>query len=164
MPQSKTRLGSLVTVSAVLGAAPLASCDNRTPPPAPTPAPAPNPRIVYELREKCGKNAREWFEHNNIDENAAAAGILMNSDFTSHYNEHLNRCYAVSVQMGTIPSKTEGITMTLDKHLVEVVENKDMGRFFINSTLSAPKFCNVGDQTCASRDEWESLVAPYMSQ
>ena len=161
------RVGSIMLAALVS-----TSCGNNTPSPPPkaASAPAPNPRVVYELREKCGKDAREWFDHNNLEEGAAAAGILMNSDFTNHYNEHLNRCYAVLIETGTMfhsqwPSdKTKQMVMTLDKHLVEVAENKDVGHFFINSTIDKPISCNVGDQTCGSREEWDRLVAPYMSQ
>jgi hypothetical protein len=47
--------------------------------------------------------------------------------------------------------------------LYEVTENNDLGRFFINSKGTALD-CNLGEQHCASLEEWDRLVAPYMER
>jgi hypothetical protein len=111
-----------------------ASCGN-TPPPQSAPAAsrstqvAEQMRAVYEMREKCGYDARAWFDHQHTEDMNTVAGIIFNSEFRNHYNERLNRCYAVQTTTGLI---AKDLTQTLDKHLFEVNENKDIGRFFTN--------------------------------
>jgi hypothetical protein len=79
-----------------------ASCGNSAPPPSAvqSPSPAANPRIVYEMREKCGRDAREWFQHFYGNDPEPVGGFAFNNDFKNHYNERLNRCYAVLERTG----------------------------------------------------------------
>jgi hypothetical protein len=159
---------------AVITAFLLTSCDEKpqTPSavaPSITP-PAPDPRAMYDLREKCGRDAQEWFLRFYGTDPAPIGGLAFTQDFKNHYNERLNRCYAVLSRtgMGMIAQhpgdKTKDLVQTLDKHLFEVNENNDMGRFFINTQSSAPLNCRIVDQQCASLKEWESLAAAYMEK
>jgi hypothetical protein len=144
-----------------------ASCSNSTPSAAAklSPEHAQTPGIVYDLREKCGRDARDWFQHfhgADINSDVPSAFITTQDEYSNHYNETLNRCYALVLISKMITSEKGVRTQEMD--LVEVNENRQLGRFFINSTLDKPMYCNVEDQKCNSQAEWANLTAPYMSQ
>jgi hypothetical protein len=149
-----------------------ASCNNATPvasQQAPIPAPpalsTPDPRIVYELREKCGHDAREWFQHLFGNGTFNAKNFTSTSGFSNHYNEHLNRCYAVLATSRILrDQKTNKVRMSESKNLVDIAENKDRASYFKFSDMDRPMTCNFEDRYCATLEEWEGLVVPYMGQ
>ncbi len=51
-----------------------------------------------------------------------------------------------------------------DRHLVDVVENNDVGAFFKFSDMAVPMQCTFGERRCGSLAEWEAIVAPYMDE
>jgi hypothetical protein len=150
-----------------------ASCSENAAPVVPQSKPSPvqsappalDPRIIYDLREKCGRDTREWFKHFYGDGSSRTTDGESHSSYTNHYNERLNRCYALLASTGFIrDSKTHKVRMSDDRTLVDVSENRDLGNYFKFSDMDRSMACNIGDKNCASRGEWEGLVAPYMEQ
>jgi hypothetical protein len=155
----------------------LASCSKKPqPPPASTPgiapqiaqpAPAaPDPRIVYDLREKCGRDAQAWFHHYYEENVTKVPGYsLINSSFTSHYNERMNRCFAVVNSLTSArDDKTKAVKFFDSRSLADVLENKDRGSFAKFSDMNGPMSCSVDEKHCASAQEWEGLAKPFMEQ
>lgn len=120
----------------------------------------------YELQERCGKGAVEFFkkyyggQRYYEDSND-------NSSYTNHYNKKLNKCF-ILLKTDSIPrNETElqknGITR--DIGLWDINESKRYGQFFQFSNLDKePTFCNVSGKHCNSETEWDALVKPYMEE
>jgi hypothetical protein len=131
-------------------------------PPVVTP---PDPRIAYDLREKCGRDAREWFKHTQEDNVIASKAVLTTqNEYRNHYSDKANRCYAwvLNTQMVTVGHDASQYTNTM--LLVDVNENRELGRFFKNSLKDVPAKCDVEGQPCASQETWKTLADPYMTQ
>jgi hypothetical protein len=153
-----------------------AACGNDVPPPQPAPPaaavtpPAPDPRIIFDLREKCGRESREWFKQFHADGWSKPANISQShSDYTNHYNERLNRCFAELETSGNnVDAKTHTSTTTWDqKILVDVSQNQDFGKYFKFIDNDKPLFCMIGEKQekqCDTLAEWDALAAPYISQ
>jgi len=119
---------------------------------APAGAPATDPRVRYELREKCGEDARLWYQH--FHANGAQAASMPNQGFTSHYNARTNDCLAVT---RSVNGHQE------ERKLTDVLENRDIGTLIYQSDTDAAAECHVADQVCKSAQEWAALTAPYMN-
>jgi predicted small lipoprotein YifL len=135
--------------SGVASSAPNSAAALRTPagPPA-----AADPRVSYELREKCGEDARLWYQH--LQENGGRAQQSISRGFTSHYNAKTNDCLALT---SAFNGRTE------QRKLTDVLENRDIGTISYESDSATPVECHVAGQLCKSQQEWASLTAPYMN-
>jgi len=135
--------------SGVTSSAPTSAAALRTPagPPA-----AADPRVSYELREKCGEDARLWYQH--LQENGGRAQQSISRGFTSHYNAKTNDCLALT---SAFNGRTE------QRKLTDVLENRDIGTISYESDSATPVECHVAGQLCKSQQEWASLTAPYMN-
>jgi hypothetical protein len=135
------------------------------PPIAPAPT-APDPRVVYELREKCGKDAQAWYHH-YFEENVTKVPgyTLINSSFTSHYSERMNQCFAVVISLtSSRDDKTKVVKFFDDRLLADVLENRDLGTFMKFSNMDRPMDCSVHEKNCTSLDQWQDLTKPFMEQ
>lgn len=152
------------TAAFILCTAVIVSCTNaETPsqqmaPAGASPAPTvPDPRIVYDLREKCGREAREWFKQAWGD--GAPKDMPVTADYTAHYNQQLNRCYLL------LEVTTSGKTNVMkDKSLLDVSENKGLADLSQSSKFEQPTQCTIGNQSCVSHADWDAFVAPFMNQ
>ena len=90
------------------------------------------------------------------------------SSYENHYSQRLNRCF-----ISTADTHTGKDTVAEDRGLLDALESKQYGSFiWVNS--SGKKFWEVKPtecwvlaadgtkQTCTSRDEYETLLKPYM--
>jgi predicted small lipoprotein YifL len=117
-----------------------------------SPAAAADPRVSYELREKCGEDARLWYQH--VHENGGQSQQSISQGFTSHYNAKTNDCLALTSAMN---GRTE------QRKLTDVLENRDIGTIIYESDSATPVECHVAGQVCQSQQEWATLTAPYMN-
>jgi hypothetical protein len=115
-------------------------------------APATDPRVMYELREKCGEDALLWYRRFHADGTQAAS--TANHGFTSHYNVRTNACLAVT---RSVNGHQE------ERKLTDVLENRDIGTLIYQSDSAAAPECHVAEQVCKSAQEWAALTAPYMN-
>jgi hypothetical protein len=129
------------------------------------PATAGDPRALFELREKRGKDAQEWFEHQYSDGGPWDPGEDANesNSYTNHYSQRLNRCYTVVSTSRVLHVDEKSIRMKA-KRLVDVNENKEMGVSTEFSDATTPKKCEVADRECRSEWIWDSLADSYMAK
>jgi hypothetical protein len=147
--------------TSVVGAPPTARAKS---PGTSAPVP-PDPHVVYDLREKCGEDARRWYEHFLEDGGTHSQQPAARRGFTSHYNTRSNECFAVTSSINSIRElKSRQAEVVEIQTLSNVLENKDVGTFLNRADAAAPAECHVAQQVCKSRAEWESLTAPYMSE
>jgi hypothetical protein len=133
---------------------------------APPRVTASDPRVVYELREKCGKDAQAWYHHYWEEDHTAVKDVrTIGSGFNSHYNERLNKCFVVvSSTTSTHDSTTKATRFLESVSLTDVLENKDLGDFMKSSDMSQPWACGVGDSKCDSQQGFEALIASFMKE
>ena len=110
-----------------------------------------NNLIVMKLQEKCSKETEIYF-----NKEYGKDGYF---SYTNHYNKKLNKCFMLLSHIGV----TEKITSeTLNDHF----ENKEYGDFHESFKNGSPEviYCKFLDKHCTSRNEWDSLVKPYMEE
>lgn len=163
-------LESATGVAIVAVAVILSSCGEKPPPPvlAPGLGPpiAPDPRAIYDLREKCGRNAQEWFHHYwELDRTYVKGVQLISQDFRSHYNERMNKCFTVVNSLTSAKNDKTKATEGGEGHtLSDVLENRDLGEFYQFSYMPKPSACYVGESKCDSHAGFDALVAPFMNE
>ena len=128
-------------------------------PPVPSAASAPvrdtRPEI-YELQERCAKNAAAWYKHAWEDPKGLSNIV---GSYTNHYYAKSGRCMLV------VTSRTFGKSnIMVSKTLVDVLENRDVAEFDQASTSPQPIACQFDGVQCGSAQEWDSLAKPYMEQ
>lgn len=134
------------------------------PPPPPTVASRPQGalRLIYELQEKCAKDARDWYANSWKDPKGGNREV---DSYSNHFNARLGRCYAVVTGTSFLSAKKSGAQFTLTQMtLVDVLENRNFGAFDQTSNQSLPYTCEVDGKSCHSIDEWNGLTKPYMEQ
>lgn len=128
----------------------IVGCNNQTP-----------TNEYYELQEKCEKQCKEWFlgkyEYGIKDTND---GKKFNY-YHNHHNKKLNKCFIV---IGNVLFSKNKTGMISKKSLFVINENKEYGVFSKVITETNPTECYVGDKSCKSEKEWNSLIKPYMEE
>lgn len=117
----------------------------------------------YELQERCGKRAEEWFTRE-----WGRTGRVDTPDATTipsyenHYNRRFNKCF-VLLTVSSIPKNQRKSDNSESKSLFDINEQKDYGEYFEFSKATEPSMCWVQESNCKSRASWEALAAPYMA-
>jgi hypothetical protein len=148
--------------------------------PLPTRAPATgapsDPHVLYDLREKCAADARQWYDHVNAAGGSYPARSMLSHGFISHYDSKANECFAMTSAVSRIKATAPRKALLVEIHdLVDVLENRNIGRYSApaaapdspQSAVSTPATvateCRVADKTCASKEDWDTLTRPYMT-
>lgn len=149
----------------VIAAILVCSCSPQPDSPAPPPPPVPPVRDtrfeMYQLQEKCAKDAHDWYKREWED--VQIAGVT--STYTNHYNSKSERCFLMvaSTTYGKPPKTGVGISVD-SRTLLDVLENRPVGVFDKSSNRPQPWQCEVGGTQCASADEWDRMAKPYMDE
>ena len=101
------------------------------------------------------------------------AQSTLSHGFTSHYNSKTNACFAMTSAVSRIqatPSTKARLVEMLN--LTDVLENRNLGTYSAPAAAAdpaqpaqsaGPTECRVAEKRCRSRDDWDTLTAPYMS-
>lgn len=124
--------------------------------------------FVYDLQEKCSKEARVWFKENWSRDKET---ILLN--FTNHYNRTLNKCFIlVEYHYRSNFAGPGGNSWTNDMSLSDVQQNAKLAYFAENHITSwKPEYslrnevisCNVLDKECKTGEEFNNDISQYMA-
>jgi hypothetical protein len=162
-------------VIVVLGLALLTSCAKAPAPPPPAAsapaAPAAAQPIVsasssYEVKEKCARDARDWYKH-TWEDARTPAGTQALSSYTNHYNARLGQCFILVDGWTISKDKKPGKAVSREqKTLTDVLENRDVAVFDLLSDGQDKQLaqCNVNGTPCSSRDGWDALTRQYMEE
>jgi hypothetical protein len=112
----------------------------------------------YELQERCGQSAAEYFKK----EYRTGISIDTGTNYHSHYNRKLNKCFILIMQ-SKLTKDEKGRPHTF-KLLIDLQENKEYAYFFKFRDNDQIMSCNVLDKSCSSESEWDDLVKPYMEE
>lgn len=115
--------------------------------------------VQYQLSERCGKTAHEWFKDEWGDGIATKDGTQMMATYSNHYNRKLNACMLL-LTMTTMQGKTELVSYIL----FDVNEQKDYGECDELTNHDCAASCHVTSNICKSYDEWRGLVEPFMTE
>jgi hypothetical protein len=104
----------------------------------------------YELQERCGKRAAEFWQH--------GPGSFPNLpsvtfNYENHYSARLNKCFFLYLETYVSENRTTHKNM----RLFDLNENKEYGAF-----ASTPLACVVRGKGCQSESEWRTLIKPFM--
>jgi len=122
----------------------------------------------FDLRAKCSKDARAWFNGNwSRDKDT----VLL--DFSNHYNAKQNKCFIlVEFHYTSHFSRPGGNSWTNDMTLTDVYENVKYCNFTENNiTNFEPKIethtevitCEVNGANCKTGEDFNNLIRPYMN-
>jgi len=120
---------------------------------------------AYELQERCGKSAEEFFKKYCGDYIVTNKAGRIVSNYTNHYNRKLNKCFILVTETVYNPKeirKELGVSSTY-KTLDDINENKPYG-FFWKLSNGALMSCEVLGKNCKSEAQWDALVKPYMEE
>lgn len=113
----------------------------------------------YELQERCGKQAENFFKRKIGNDS---------SSYTNHYNKKLNKCFILvewvqpqDVVCDIIRPKCNGTRVT---QLNDVNENKQYGVLIVCIRTGELCACNMFQEDCYSRLEWDLFIKPYMEE
>ena len=113
---------------------------------------------IYELQEKCGKTASEFFERESLGSEGR------DSSYTSHYSIKLSKCF-ILINFHFYSKDTGGFLRLM---LHDVNENNEIGSFSkfygFQPYKDELQDCTVRDKTCKSEAEWDALIKPYMEE
>jgi hypothetical protein len=117
----------------------------------------------YDMQAKCAKDSRLWFNENwQRDKNT----ILL--DYTNHYNKSQNKCF-IEVEYHY---RFYDQSWVNDMMVWDIYENEKFGTVTVRHMVYLkPEYhneesvsgCEVYGKTCKTVDEFNGLVAPYMS-
>jgi hypothetical protein len=127
-------------------------------------------KVAYELQERCGRQAAAEFkrEFGNVGIPSKQGGTTNLYNFQNHYNSKLNACVyllrangfesARNKKRGDISGAYESL------NLFDLNENKELGSYFMFLDGAKPMVCQVHGKPCGSKEEWESLVKPFLEE
>jgi hypothetical protein len=139
-----------------------------------------DPHVLYDLREKCAADALEWYRHVYDESGVYPTQSTLSRGFTSHYNSKTNDCFAVTSAITSMKDSPSRKARLVEVHqLADVLENRNIGTYSAPAAAPAspaeppqsvgsaqamvPTECRVADKTCASKNDWDTLTAPYMN-
>jgi hypothetical protein len=112
---------------------------------------------LYQLQERCGKRAEEFFRREyGPGSFPKLSNVMVN--YENHYSPRLNKCFFLLIAVSH-----EKWTTSKDMRLFDLNENKEYGGYVSGFTADGPPLeCDVQDQVCRSESEWRQLLKPFM--
>jgi len=107
----------------------------------------------YELAERCGKAATDWFRRNW---GKTASGE--EASFDNHYSPGTKKCYVFLKY--ALPRREPPLLVL---HLFDINGSRELGRFS-RSGADAPSQCQVMETACKSEEEWRDLARALMEK
>jgi hypothetical protein len=128
-----------------------------------------NAQSTLTLQEKCAEGTKKFFSENEKASFFHNVGIWTdaggwgNTEFISHYNKKLDRCF-ISIKSSYHP-KGKRYTYYVNG-VFDVFEGTTLGEIDIHIPPETydPFICHVGNKGCKSSEEFEALIKPYMEE
>lgn len=119
-------------------------------------------KILYELQERCGKQAAQKFQQEYGTGSETVSGTEFIYNYRNHYNASLNKCFYATISNATISAKGKtAIVRTLE--LLDLNENNRYGIYIgERGDRKPPTMCEVRFKECKSEIEWWELASAYM--
>ena len=112
----------------------------------------------YELQERCGKQAAEFFKR-EYSAGFKTQDTTTRFNYENHYSARLNKCFFLEI--ADLYEKGKGGTKGM--RLFDLNENKEYGAYMVDICDGCvPWQCLVQEQVCRSEKEWRTLIKPFM--
>jgi hypothetical protein len=117
---------------------------------------------LYELQERCGKRAAEFFRREHSPPVAKIEHGQMRFNYENHYSAQLNKCFFLEIA-NTYERIDGKPTISKRMRLFDLNDNKEYGVFVASICDGCgPMACSVQDKGCRSESEWRQLIKPFM--
>jgi hypothetical protein len=116
-------------------------------------------------RSLCESAAGTWFKKRYARPEEHTPMGSSKATYTSHFSSSKSSCFVETVATAHLKAGAATKTVDVDSEIHELVDLKteeQLGQLVIQSTQSAPLWCEVGKVKCWSAKEWDALVGPYM--
>jgi len=120
-----------------------------------------NAQSTLALQEKCAAGAKRFFFENGYKFDETFGYFKSVSNYTSHYNKKLDKCFLRIDSMNT--QKNRKGEFFQYHYLYDVFEEKEYGAFCFDNTGNVLKGY-VGNKKCGSLGEFENLIKPYIDE
>lgn len=117
-------------------------------------------KVLYELQERCAKEARQEFQRRWGEGIVNDKDVRIDASYENHYNARLNKCFYLEMT-ATYPRK-EG-QVQRDSTLFDLHENKEYGNCHKVENGYTPPICQMRG-TFKSEQEWNALLRPFMEE
>jgi hypothetical protein len=107
-----------------------------------------------DIQTKCASQAKAFFDYWETDPEAK-----QNDEYSNHYNVKVNKCFVkIKIPILSSPDKK-----TYTEYLFDAIEKKQYGNFMVGiPTYGKPIICEILDNFCQTRDEYDNFVNSYM--
>lgn len=117
----------------------------------------------YELQERCGKRAEEFFKKKYGNGVTKIKGGQQETEYINHYNKNLNKCFIKLTTSNVLYKQQRPEVVTSFEILVlDINTNIEYARFINIYQKERPALCKVEERTCRDLEEWEKLTKIYM--
>lgn len=117
----------------------------------------------YELQERCGKHAADYFRRNFGNGVSKIKGGQQETDFSNHFSKKLNKCFIqITTNNVRYKNKNPEVVTSFDIRVLDLNENREYGRYVNVYQQEKPAHCGVEEKRCNDILEWEALIKPYM--
>jgi hypothetical protein len=116
-----------------------------------------------DVKALCEHAADQWFKKNYPLPDEQTPMATGKATYTSHFSATKSNCFMEAVAVAHI--KGDGETPPLDSEmhrLIDLKTGEQIGQLVIQSTYTAPLWCEVDKVKCGSAEEWGALVDVYM--
>jgi hypothetical protein len=119
-------------------------------------------KVLYELQERCAKEARGLFQKQWGDGVVKTDDGQIDEGYENHYNARLNKCFYLEMQT-FYPREGTGGQIQRDSTLYDLHENKEYGQCHkVENGYTSPMCTMRG--TFYSEEEWNVLLKPFMEE
>jgi len=113
-------------------------------------------KVIYELRERCGRQAAETFKKEWSSNVVSIKNGQILGSFENHYSPRLNKCFYLEIS--TTYERDKKPLKAL--RLFDLHDNNEYAHAaFTEGTVL---YCSVRDRFCSSEAEWRELIEPFM--
>ena len=119
----------------------------------------------YELQERCGKQAGEFFQRKYGDGVFKTKDGQQEIDYSNHYSKKHNKSFVqITTNNVRYKNKKPEVVTSFEILVLDINENKEYGRFVNIYPKDKPALCRVANKSCHDILEWEALIKPYMEE
>lgn len=121
-------------------------------------------RVLYDLGEKCGKQASAAFARDFGTGMDAKDGMSI-TNYRNHYNPRLNACLYLIFSTRSMREKSGKPSPALhSSSLFDLNEDHEIATFWSQDGNARVFECTVNDKKCASREEFDAAVNALMAE
>jgi hypothetical protein len=115
----------------------------------------------YELDERCGRRAEQYFAKNYPNVIDKAKDVTFFYSYRNHYNSRLNKCMIYTSTKIVSGNAVEVHSL----ELLDLNENNSLGSFVGSPKDGKPAtVCEVNERLCNTETEWFDLIKRYMEE